>query len=175
MTKEIQEAVGKDLVLANHEAVCENFSYGGTYEMDIASLSKSGMLYEFEVKISRSDFLADKKKGRGRQVTKLEWYAMANVDWEARPNFFTYVCPDGLIKEHEVPGYAGLYYYSDGKLVVVKSAKKIHKNKHDKEKVLSKMMRLSIQRKYLGCAMLTYLNRQSAEKFLEYQRRQEIK
>lgn len=60
-TKEIQQAICKHQVLKYHPIVCENIS-PNMYEHDVLSVSKSGYTYEFEVKISRQDFLKDAKK-----------------------------------------------------------------------------------------------------------------
>jgi len=159
LTYKIQKAVCKYIALKGHEAICEN--YGHSWEMDIASLSKSGMLHEYEVKISRSDFIADKKK----KATKFSHYEMRNE--RTAPNYFYYVCPKGLIKKNEIPIYAGLYYYEDNKVWMVKNAKRIHKVPTDEKKTLRKMLRLNIQRKYLGGSMMTYLNRTAMERYKE--------
>jgi hypothetical protein len=49
--KEIQALVGVRQVLLGHNPVCENINPFGVCEMDVLSLSRSGLLYEFEVKI----------------------------------------------------------------------------------------------------------------------------
>ncbi len=162
MTNTIQEVVCKYIALKGHEAICENFGYN--WEMDIASLSKSGMLHEYEVKISRSDFLADKKQ----KATKFAHYEMRNE--RTCPNYFYYVCPEGLIKKNEIPTWAGLYYYAEGEIWMIQNAKRLHKASAHIEKVLRKMLRLNIQRKYLGGSMLTYLNRKIVEKYKERER-----
>lgn len=156
MTSKIQESFCKHIAIKGHEAICENFTYN--WEMDIASLSKSGMLHEYEVKISRSDFLADKK----RKCVKFSHYEIRNE--RTCPNYFYYVCPENLIKPNEIPIWAGLYYYSDVDIWMVKNAKKLHNTTPDIEKVLRKMLRLNIQRKYLGGSMVTYLNRKGIER-----------
>lgn len=166
MTKKIQETVCRWLVEGGIEAICENYSH--YWEMDVASMTKSGLLWEFEVKISRSDFLSDKKK----KITKFEHYKMKNE--QTAPNYFCYVCPEGLIKQEEVPIYSGLYYYhKDGQISCIKSPKRIHKAKMDKEKTTKKMLRLNIQRKYLGCAMITFKNKESAKIYHEAMKEQE--
>lgn len=61
-TKEIQKAIAKMQVLKFHPIVCENIIPLYKWEMDVMSISKSSMMYEFEVKVSRGDFKADFKK-----------------------------------------------------------------------------------------------------------------
>jgi len=117
---QIQNCIAMDLVKRGHEAVGENF--GHLFEMDVASLSKSGMLHEFEVKISRADFMKDRDKGCG--IKKFTRYEESGIKSFGCPNYFYYVCPDGLIKPNEIPVYAGLYYYSDGEIISVKAPKR---------------------------------------------------
>lgn len=150
MTNTIQREVCKQEVL-KFNLVCENVSYlFDMVEHDVLSLYKSGYIAEFEVKVSRSDFLADFKK------KKFKHYGSS----DRTPNYISYVCPEGLISTDEIPHFAGLIYYSDKPkgLTVIKKARIMHKKKHCTEKVLSKFMRLSSERKYLGCARMTYNN-----------------
>ena len=173
MTKEIQESVCNYLARNRHESICENFGHT-VFEMDIASLSKSGMLHEYEVKISRSDFLADKKKHKKYGLSKFEQYGNPMGIEVKCPNYFYYVCPEGMIKKDEIPVYAGLYYYEKEKGIrMIKNAKRIHKVPQDENWILRKMLRMNIQRKYLGGTMLTYLNRKLSEKYLEMQKSNE--
>lgn len=158
MTKEIQHEVGRYLSIKGHEHICENFGHL-VFEMDVASLSKSNMLLEFEVKISRSDFLADKNKRKKYGLSKLEMYDNP-IGHEAKcPNYFYYVCPEKLISKHEIPLYAGLFYYnSDKEITLIKSPMRIHRVPSERLNILNKMLRMVSQRKYLGGTMLTYKN-----------------
>jgi uncharacterized protein (UPF0305 family) len=79
------------------------------------------------------------------------------------------VCPDKLISKAEIPVFAGLYYIIDGEAVLIKAAKKLHPKPCEREKVLSKMLRMIIQRKYLGGTMLTYKNNIIKERYKERQ------
>lgn len=61
-----------------------------------------------EVKISRSDFLSDKKKY-----------------WRANPEYGlgqmrSYLCPCGVIKLEELPAKWGLFYFDGGKIECIK-------------------------------------------------------
>lgn len=63
-----------------------------------------------EVKISRADFLSDKKKY-----------------WRIHPElglgkYRCYLCPEGVIKDYELPPYWGLLWYADGKITMQKYA-----------------------------------------------------
>ncbi len=158
MTKEIQFAICKYLSEKGHEHVCENYGHL-VFEMDVASLSKSDMLLEFEVKVSRSDFLVDKNKRKKHGLAKFEMYGNPKGYEERCPNYFYYVCPDGMISKNEIPPFAGLLYYNaDKEIVLIKGPKKIHHTLSKRVQVLSKMLRMTSQRKYLGGTMMTYKN-----------------
>jgi len=158
MTKEIQLALCTYLSIKGHEHICENFGHT-VCEMDVASLSKSDMLLEFEVKISRSDFLADKNKGKKYGLPKFEMYSKCLGYEERCPNYFYYVCPENLISIEEIPLFAGLFYYNSNKEIkLIKSPKRIHKVPCKRIEILNKMLRMVSQRKYLGGTMLTYKN-----------------
>lgn len=108
--------------------------YLGNFECDILEITKSMYAYEYEVKISVSDFKADaKKKGK---------FDMP------RTNYFYYIVPKDLISVDMLPDYAGLIYcetitcgyntkergeYSVDKIYfdIVKSAPKLKKEKFE--------------------------------------------
>jgi hypothetical protein len=156
-TAEIQKLICKTEVLKRNLA-CENVDYLLAWECDVLSLNKTGYLSEFEVKVSRSDFLAEKKKVR-------KWQLLIERNEWACPNYFWYVCPEGLISETEVPEYAGLIYVSTEGLEIYKSAKLLHKGKKDLDKVLTKFCRITTERIYLGGCRMTYENRRSKEHY----------
>lgn len=148
-------------ILKFHSPVCENVS-AGFAEMDVLSVGKSGNVYEFEVKISRSDFKVDLKKDKHK--------LMALNIGESTPNYFSYVCPKGMISVDEIPKYAGLYYVTDDmELIEQRTPKLIHSKKHDKVKILEKVCRITAERKYLGCARLTYENNLIREKYKQWE------
>jgi hypothetical protein len=150
-TKQIQLAVGKMQVLKFHSPVCENVKYLiNDFELDVMSVSKSGMLYEFEVKVSRSDFLADKKK------RKHEFYKTYP---NHQPNYFSYACPKDLITLNEIGSNCGLYYFDNGEITEVRPPKRIHKSIHDRNKVLEKICRITSERKFLNGCRMTYNNK----------------
>lgn len=68
------------------------------HEADIFLVTPSGYLYEYEVKITRSDFFADFKKTNKHDLVKSG----------RRSNYFTYITPKDLVKLDEIPRYAGL-------------------------------------------------------------------
>jgi hypothetical protein len=92
----------------------------GFQEVDVMRvLATSQYVYEYEVKVSRSDFRADFKKTDKHQKM---------VSGESFCNRFFFVVPDGLVNKNEVPSYAGLIYADKyGHLRIVKPAKMLHK------------------------------------------------
>ena len=74
------------------------------FECDILELTKSGYLYEYEVKVSRSDFKADAKKATFKE-SKYQ-----SIQSGLRVNYFYYVVPENLISVDDVPEFAGLIY-----------------------------------------------------------------
>jgi hypothetical protein len=133
--------------------VLENL-YVFNWESDKLIETRSGLIYEFEIKISRSDFKNDfKKKNKhvileGKEthiptfdkiesIYKERYEKNYLVSHFKKPNYFYYAVPDGLITVDEVPDYAGLIYVipEDGEfkfnyLKLVKMAPKLHETKY---------------------------------------------
>lgn len=147
----------------NNCLVCENIEVLFRWEYDVLAITRSGMIEEYEVKISRSDFKADKKKG------KIQLYENFGMESRCVPNYFAYVCPDGLISVEEVPSFAGLFYYKEGTITCIKSGRKLHKVKHDIPRILQKIVRVNSERTYLGCCRLTYENKLAKARWENYQ------
>lgn len=141
-----------------HSLPCENVStVFGSYEADVVSINKSGMITEFEVKISRADFLADRKKAK--------WKFYELLIENRIPNRFYYVCPSGLIKTNEIPAFSGLLNISlDGEIEIIKQAPLIHRFKHDKNKITNRLFRILAERTYLGACRMTYENKKTKER-----------
>jgi hypothetical protein len=89
------------------------------FEADILSVTKTAFLHEFEIKISRSDFL--------KESTKKKWKYYENNKY--CPNYFWYVCEEALIKPDEIKDFAGLIYVTKNKIKVVKNPKRLHSGK----------------------------------------------
>jgi hypothetical protein len=120
----------------------------GWYEMDVFKLTHAGIMYEYEIKISRSDFKQDFKKGTINYHKQVDKNSGKHFDIRAgkcKCNKFFFVVPENLITKDEVPEYAGLIYYcvSDyggDSLRTVKPAKIIHKNKYTDFEGLAKKL-----------------------------------
>ena len=156
MTKEIIAAIGKRQVLRNHTPVVANVTTIFDWECDVLSVGKGGSTYEFEVKISRSDFLRDKKKRK--------WNCQRRMLPQNTPNYMIYVCPDGLIQLNEIPDFSGLYYFKDGELIEVRSPVQRHKIKKDINEIQMKVARMYSQREFLGRTLISHLNKEIRER-----------
>lgn len=112
------------------EIMIPNFFYF-MYEMDCFKLmAKTQFIIEYEVKISRADYFNDFKKNfkpYGRPTV----YKHQQIAEGRASNRFFFIVPQGLISVKEVPHYAGLMYYEDGKITTVKPAPLIHSRKFE--------------------------------------------
>ena len=101
------------------------------WESDYLAFSKAGYIWEAEIKISRSDFLADLKN----KTEKHKALAAAIRGGEAGsvPNHFIYVCPQDIITPEDIKAipYAGLLWIApNGFSAWQMSSPEIHKAKH---------------------------------------------
>lgn len=159
--KQIQEHLQKWLYEKSNIYQALNFSKAGLYESDVLAITKSLMITEIEVKISRSDFKADFKKTH-------KHYRMQNPitdGWRWTPNKFYFACPVGLINDSDVPTYAGLIWVDSlGNIEVVKEAKRLHRIKAP-VRILTAMLHHLTAKSAFGCQYMTYQNRQSQALF----------
>lgn len=96
-----------------HHPIIPNFSGISRWEADLFSISKAGYMYEFEIKLSRSDYHRDFKKVSKHKMFESGRGCTSNTKSGLKiksPNYFTFVCPEGMISVDEVPQYAGLLY-----------------------------------------------------------------
>lgn len=105
--------------------LCNLYVYD--WESDYLTITRSGIAYECEIKISKQDFLNDSKKHNKHVII-----AEGRLP-KGRPNYFYYAVPDGLISVEEVPEHAGLIYVRPYDIRIVKEAKKVHDGKFDYE------------------------------------------
>ena len=98
----------------------------GNGECDLLTVTKAMYTDEYEIKLSRSDFLADKKKHKWRYIKNAPQFS---------PNRFWYVCPAGLIKADDLEQGQGLIYINDDaefssqRVVIIKKAVNRHHHK----------------------------------------------
>lgn len=120
---------------------CELVCSGGVENPDILGLNSNGSIL-IEVKVSRADFLRDRKK-----PCRIDDHPFA-VGYNRY-----YLAPRGLIKREELPSKWGLIEY-DGKFEVVKWSESFDEN----HQVLHNYY-LSILRREVGYKILDYRNK----------------
>jgi len=99
------------------------------WEADIAAVTKTNFVHEIEIKVSRSDFLADfKKHAYHRDIAKHDRMSSRmhgneisspDNDWRIRkglkpqsiwtPNYFWFASPLGILKAEDIPEHAGWF------------------------------------------------------------------
>jgi hypothetical protein len=137
VSKNIEAALCMNLYLKSHSPVTTKFTGMGLSECDVLSISKSDYIYEYEIKISRSDFKKDfiKEKHTFMSDANFSINEKSEQIKYKLPNYFTYITPNNLISIDEVPEYAGLTYIMEDMetFVVVKKPKLLHKTKANDE------------------------------------------
>lgn len=130
------------LKYTNHIYMIPNIFYFCGEEADLLSIAPSHYIYEFEIKLTLSDFKADFIKSKHKYYSK-EMKIFAPEKRYSMPNRFFYVCPENVIPLELIPKYAGLIYISKGKysniVCHIKNAPLIHKEKLN-ERILLKMI-----------------------------------
>ena len=133
---ELQNYLWRHATVLQHNYLCPNV-YLYDWESDFISTTRAGFVNEYEIKITNADFMADFKKiekhqiipngfrdpsiyeiayiERARECEKdgiphhyLKKLTATNKIIGSRPNYFWYICPEGIIKIEDVPIYAGL-------------------------------------------------------------------
>lgn len=98
------------------KAVLTNvFVLRSPWESDAIYVTKAGFWAEFEIKLTRSDFLADFRKSQ-YGVNKHEAYAAQHEIRSGsyggslipKPKHFWFVCPEGVVTNDDIPPHAGL-------------------------------------------------------------------
>lgn len=115
LANEIQRKLINWCVKSSYDIVIPNF-FVNTYEMDVFKLTANGYIFEYEIKISKQDFLRDFKKGKHETI-------------HHQCNRFFFVVPEGLIESKEIPNKYGVVFYNKErrKLWVARTAKLLNK------------------------------------------------
>ena len=163
--KYIQNVLNGFFAVNSQRYSIENLYVYDWWESDKLIQTRSGLFYEFEIKVSRSDFKNDFKNKPDKHIilegkeeflpsygkildeNKHIWEKYYRVADKKKPNFFYYAVPEGLIDETEVPEYAGLIYVlPEGEkktrggewcdgFYIVKKAPKLHNEKYSDEEL----------------------------------------
>ena len=107
------------------------------WESDFLYITKAGYSYEIEIKVSRSDFFNDMEKKTKHAILEGTYVKRSYEKTVERPNYFYYAVPKDLVKEEEVPEYAGLIYITEiwPYVDVIKPPPQIHEEKIDEERL----------------------------------------
>lgn len=150
----IQKKLDGFFASSTQKYVMENLYVFG-WESDKLIETRSGLIYEFEIKISKADFKNDFSKEDKHKTLKgwkysnlVEEGGLLHLHFEKKPNYFYYAVPEGMITADEVPEYAGLIYilpegatsdmngkYVFNRFYIVKNAPKLHSIKYTDEEL----------------------------------------
>ena len=113
-------------------------------ECDLFGVRKSLLTDEFEIKISRQDFLQDKQKrvrfNYGQWYDKQEAY----VEGLMPTNYFWYVTYVGICNKEDIPEFAGwIEINKSGSILIRKEAPKTNKTKMSEKDIIHHLMKLS--------------------------------
>lgn len=132
VSKNIEKSLSFNLYEKGHSPISTHFTGCGLGECDVISISKSDFIYEYEVKISKSDFKADFKKNKHKHMIARK-KVNESKNYYYIPNYFYFVVPEDLIHLDDIPEYAGLIYIKDDQFIQIKKAPLLHKTKASTE------------------------------------------
>ena len=126
--KDIQKALIREFNGLKRHKLCIQNVYIYDWESDLLSIDKSDKIYEFEIKCSKWDYLADFKK-----TDKHEAFRLLN-DITNVPNYFYYACSPDIINElsENLPEYAGLITMHGLGIRIIKKAPILHTEKFER-------------------------------------------
>lgn len=134
---EHNEKTIQDLLSSLYSGNCEYkvgnvYLFRGDWESDYLVVKRNGYCYEFEIKITRADFMKDfAKKDKHDILSTGQWLSRTGLkEHKMRPNRFFYVTLPDIVSPADIPAYAGLMY-AEHKLITIKNAPLIHKDKID--------------------------------------------
>lgn len=115
------------------DIIIPNF-YVGSHECDIFRITKAGVIYEYEIKVSAGDLSNDRKKGivrtnyfTGVEVKKSKDDSLLAGD---RCNYFYYILPPQLINK-PIPDWAGILQFDKNntynRFKLIRRAKRLNK------------------------------------------------
>ena len=168
-THNLEIELSKYLFTDSILGICKRFVGAGYSEMDVAKITSTDYIYEYELKVSRGDFLKEVKNFTEKIDRQKYWkHLMMTEAFNSKkktykrktnniPNKFYFVCPENMIKETEILDHQGLIYV-DGDFVftIIKEAKFLHKDKINLKTLKRFMKTLSERDVYDGVSKITY-------------------
>lgn len=112
-TSTIEKKVVTWLMSATKCSIAFSRNYAFDWECDVLGVTKLEYSHEVEVKVSKSDFLADFKNKKGKHY---------NTKYGKGCNYFWYAVPQKMesYAKQRLPEYAGLLVISDRGYVITK-------------------------------------------------------
>ena len=108
-----------DIIIADRtrtgEIFIPNIYVAHNHEVDLLAITRAHRATIYEIKCSRADFFADKKKERHGQLLNRD----DRID--LKPKYFIYVISGFSVTEDEIPEYAGLIDVSSGWMNQIKA------------------------------------------------------
>ena len=123
--KDIQNRLFVWLEKKGQSFITPNVNLFSYYESDLISVSKAGLISEYEIKISADDFRREFKDKRTKHRMLNDGKGFARII----PNYFYFVFPLGLYESRqlEIPDYAGVIAVSEsGKVITKKRCRRLH-------------------------------------------------
>lgn len=91
----------------NHDLVIPNtYVFNTVNEQDLVSVTRAGLIHEYEIKIGLADFRRDIKKRTKHKYLDLAYKNSANLT-RFIPSYFWYVTAGFDLNPSEIPEYAG--------------------------------------------------------------------
>lgn len=168
-TVDLEEKLSIYLFSDSTQGICKRFQGAGFSEMDVAKITSTDYLYEYELKISRGDFLKEIKNYNEKIDRQKFWkHSMMLEAFNSKKkkykrktsniaNKYYFVCPENLIKEDELLDYQGLIYVDKlYNFTVIKEAKFLHKDKITLKTLKRFMKTLSERDVFYGKSKITH-------------------
>lgn len=119
--RNIQRSIMHQLC-AQGDTFLPNFMPPGWWENDVIRVTAAGYWYEYEIKLTRSDFKKDKYKKMGLNYYRNPMGIIKDENKHAilarndgmGPKQFWFICPEGVIQPEEIPSWAGLMWDEGG-------------------------------------------------------------
>jgi hypothetical protein len=173
-TNQIADIIIRHLSEKSFPIFLTTYSGRGFSEADVLGISKNGIVYEFEIKRSRADFLGEfkNKEYKHRKLANKDAIAIYNewkkgrrtdnkIEFIQIPNRYYFVCQKGLIYTNELPEYCGLIYVSKPyNYIEIKQAPLLHHFKANEDMYRNIASTLS-QRIIYGCSYYTFKQRKN--------------
>ena len=166
MNESKMQAILMDYVMEKkrHQFAIPNLTSLYRWEADLISATRAWFVHEFEIKISKSDFVADSKKIWKHLQLKTDYKG-----WRS-PNYFWYAINGFTVEVEDVPEYAGLLqikWHENFKrydVTVIKSAPRLHlKKMTEKERMnVNRWLGYKLKNMYLSkfsikCVSVNYV------------------